>query len=472
MCLHKNRDGKGLEGSFGDTPRMSLPAEVRVLQLCTSTVNRLCKMTRNVFLLGHDDFHARYLEHLQLDAGITFQPLLRSDELVYQDNYDIDGLLDRARTVVDDFDGSVDGIITHWDFPAASMLAILCDERGLPAPSLEATLKCSHKYWSRVEQHKVSPESTPDFCAVDPFDDKSADKISIDYPFWIKPVKGYGSALGFKVEKREDLEAALEEAREKIERLGDPVNRLLDRVEMPPDVRGVDGNHMIAEAFVGGKEIAPEGYVQGGRFHAHGMFDMVRGSNGKSFHRYHYPSTAPESVKRRALDICERVLHQVGFDHGCFNVEFFWDRDQDRLWIIEVNPRLSQSHSNLFEKVDGTSNHAVAVQLALGEEPHFEHGNGPFAHAAKFLYRRYDKTDAVAVRVPDDEDLAALEQRQPDTEVQIKLEKGMRLTELLDEDAYSYVLAELHIGADSIDEIEQKFEDACELLPFEFDPVA
>lgn len=426
---------------------------------------------RNVFLLGYDDFHASYLENLDLGQRIRFHPLLHADEVVYQEQYDVNALLEKARGVLNGFDGRVDGIITHWDFPAASLLAILCQEWDLPGPTLEATLKCSHKYWSRLEQQRAAPEATPDFCAVDPFQSHAADSVTVKYPFWIKPVKGYGSALGFKVENRDDLERALEAAREGIERLGDPVNRLLSRLELPDEVAGIGGNHMIAEQLVGGKEIAPEGYVQNGRFSGHGMFDMVRGKNGKSFERYQYPSTAPESVQRRALDICEAVLTQVGFDNGCFNVEFFWDSDSDRLWIIEINPRLSQSHSNLFEKVDGTSNHAVGVQVALGEPVSFEHGGGSFRHAAKFLYRRYDTRDAITRRVPSEDDLAELTRRQPETTVQVKLEEGMRLSELLDEDAYSQVLAELHIGADSVDELESRFDEAKKLLPFEFEPV-
>lgn len=426
---------------------------------------------KNLFLLGYDEFHAQYLEGLHTGVPIAFHPLLRSEEVVYREEYDIDALLDRARRELDAFDGPVDGIVTHWDFPAASMLAILCGERGLPAPSLEATLKCSHKYWSRLEQRRAVPESTPDFCAVDPFDQRAADNVTVDYPFWIKPVKGYGSALGFKVENRQDLEKALEAAREGIERLGDPVNTLLDRVDLPDDVRGVDGNHMIAEQFVGGKEIAPEGFIYQGHFHAHGMIDMVFGKNGKSFERYEYPSSAPRAIQQRALETSEKALQQIGFDNGCFNVEFFWDEEADRLWIVEINPRLSQSHSNLFEKVDGKSNHAVAVSIALGQDPEFRHGDGPFEHAAKCLYRRYDKSDGVARRVPGEADLDALRAQQPDTQVQIKLEQGMRLSELLDEDAYSYVLAELHIGAHSIDELEAKFDQARELLTFEFEPV-
>lgn len=422
---------------------------------------------RNVFLLGYDEFHARYLERLPGAETVEFHPLLQSDELVYQHEYRLEDLLNRARRALDEFDGPVDGIITHWDFPTMPMLAILCEERGLPGPSLAAVLKCSHKYWSRLEQHAAAPRCTPDFCAVDPFDRDAAKHLTVDYPFWIKPVTAYSSALGFLVEGETDLERALKEAREQIGRIGEPVDDLLSRLEPPPEVAEVGGKQMIAEALIGGREIAPEGHVHNGQVRVHGLVDVVRDANGKSIERVVYPSKIPDEIQRRTRNVTEIVLRQIGFDNACFNVEFFWDEERDTLRIVEINPRMSQSHSNLFEKVDGTSNHAVAVQLALGQRPDFHHGGGPYDRAAKIWWRHYGSREQRVIRAPGEEDLAALAQRQPDTRVEIEVNEGQQLSELLDQDAYGYVLAELHIGARSDEELDAKYREARELLPFE-----
>lgn len=426
---------------------------------------------KHVFVLGYDDAHAPYLRAIPDADEFEFHPLLHSDELVYLESYDIDEKLEDARKVLRESDVDPDAIICHWDFPVVSMLSILCSEYGLPAPTLEASLRCSHKYWSRLSQHEVVPENTPGFCAFDPFDDQALEQISLDFPFWIKPIKGYGSALGFKITSAEGFEKAMKVVREEIDRLGEGIDAILHHVDLPDDVADVRGNYMIAEEFVNGKEFAPEGRRQNGEYRSHGFFDMVRAENGKSFLRYEYPSRTPDGIRERADDIAARVLEHIGFDDGCFNVEFFWDREEDRLWIIEINPRISQSHCDLFWKVDGMSNHEVAVHVALGDEPRFSNGGGQFRRAAKYHYRRYDKSDAVATRVPGEEDLEKLKERQLETKVQVKLEEGMRLSELLDEDVYSYALAELTIGADSVAEMEQKYAEATSLLPFEFEPV-
>jgi biotin carboxylase len=417
-----------------------------------------------------DDFHAAAVENIPDADQFVFHQLLTTEEIVTKDRFNIDASLDRAREILDGFPGEVHAIIGHWDFPVSSMIPILCRERGLVSPSLEAVLKCMHKYWSRVEQQRSIPECTPDFCAIDPFAERPADQIRIGYPFWMKPVIGYGSILGFRIDSRADFDRAVERAREKIRRLGEPFDTLLGHADLPREIENVKGSQLIAEQLIGGLEVAPEGYIQDGNFHAHGVIDMVRGPNGKSFQRYEYPSRAPKEVQELAIDLAERVLVQIGFDNGCFNIELFWDEERERLWVIEINPRISQSHSDLFAKVDGMSNHEVAVHVALGEEPHFEHGAGPFRHAAKFLHRRWDKTDALVKSVPGDQELARLRERQPETVVRIRVRPGTRLSELPMQDAYTYTLAEMMIGAETASGLMDKYEEAAALLPFEFEP--
>lgn len=426
---------------------------------------------KNIFILGHDEHHSADLLQIHDVEQFQFHPLLHSEEVIRQDNFFIDEKLEKARKILRDFGGSIDAIVCHWDFPATSMAAILCEEFNLPAPSLEAILKCSHKFWSRLEQRKAVPENTPQFCAVDPFDDHALDKITLDFPFWIKPVKGYASLLGFRINDADDFHRALKIVRDKIRRIGDPFNTILQRIALPAEVAAVDGNHLIAEQLIHGLEIAPEGSVQQGQFRVHGVIDMVRDKNHKSFLRYEYPSQSPHHIQERAINIAEKVLKQIGFDNGCFNMEFFWNKKTDDLWIIEINPRISQSHSYQFEKVDGISNHEVAVHVALGDQIDFQHGAGSYKHAAKFLLRHYSQEDVLVTSIPGKEALAQLKTVHPDTEVYLSVHKNQQLSTLTDQDAYSFVLAEIEIAAQTTHEMIEKYRQAVALLPFEFEPV-
>ncbi len=426
---------------------------------------------KNVFVLGYDERHGDDIREIPDSERFSFRPLLRSEDLIHQKYYAIEEKIDKARQILHDFDGPIDAIIWHWDFPVTSMAAVLCEEFNLPGPSLDAILKCSHKYWSRVIQQKIAPENTPQFCAFDPFDKNALDSITLDYPFWIKPIKGYGSTLGFRINNAGDFRRAMGIVQERIHRLGDPFNTFLERIVLPDEIKGITGNHLIAEEFLSGLEIAPEGSIQNGIYHAHGVIDMVRDRNHKSFLRYEYPSCAPRKIQTRAIQLAEKVLLEIGLDNGCFNMEFFWNEHTDRLWIIEINPRISQSHSYQFEMVDGMSNHEIAVHVALGDQPKFEHRKGPYEHAAKFLLRHYTGEDAVVTRVPTESELRRISSLHPDTRVVVNLAQGGRLSELPDQDAYSYTLAEVFVAAHSTGKMLETYHQIVAMLQFEFSPV-
>ncbi|WP_245947837.1 hypothetical protein [Billgrantia montanilacus] len=62
-----------------------------------------------------------------------------------------------------------------------------------------------------------------------------------------------------------------------------------------------------------------------------------------------------------------------------------WDEENEKLWLIEVNTRISQPHREVFIMVDGMSNHEVAVDIAPGQRPSMANRQGPYAVAAKWL---------------------------------------------------------------------------------------
>lgn len=426
---------------------------------------------RNVFILGHDKHHQQDVTQIVGLEHINVHSLLDSSEIVHQTQYDVEKSLEKARLILNSFD-RVDGIVCHWDFPVTFIHSILCEEYNVPGPPLFSLFKCSHKYWSRLEQRRIVPDNTPEFCSVNPFDENALEKVTLDYPFWVKPVASFSSVLGFKIENESDFKHAMGEARKNIKKIGVPFTDLLSRVGRPDEIKKVDGNWMIAEQYISGIEFAPEGYVQGGECHIHGVIDMVIGPNGKSFERYEYPSTAPQAVQRRAIAVSKKLMEEIGLDNGCFNIEYFWNATTDDLWIVEINPRISQSHSYLFEMVKGLSNHEVAIKVAFGKKPHFDEASGPYQRAAKFLHRRYEKQNMRATRVPDEKEIVNFQsQCQPDTLVYPRLQEGMQLDDMREQDSYSYVIADLLIAGQSREELEQKYREAITLLPFEFEPV-
>lgn len=427
--------------------------------------------TRNVFIPALQERQRRELETLRHTDELAFHGLLDTATLVEPSTLSFDRVLEQARRELGQFSGSVDAIVAHWDFPTSVMVPILCRDYGIPSPSLESVFKCEHKYWSRKEQEKVVPEMVPRFCSVDPFADDPLARLELDYPFWLKPVKAFSSQLGFKIENDEQFLEAIDILKSEIRHFGDPFNEALAHIDLPDEIRHADGNTCIAEQLISGVQGAPEGTVFQGEFNVHGVFDQPCDEDEALFDRLEYPSGMPEGVQRRMIDACRRFLEHIGFDNGCFNAEFMWDEASDRLWLVEFNTRISQSHSEMFIMVDGMSNHEVALDIALGQRPAMINRQGRFPVAAKCLIP-CEHVDKVVTRVPSREECEALAERFPGTLVELDVAPGDRLSDLPNQDAFAYHLGTIYIGAESHEQIRERYHACLEALQFDFEPAA
>ncbi|HET8700965.1 MAG TPA: ATP-grasp domain-containing protein [Nitrococcus sp.] len=428
-------------------------------------------MAANIFILGLDEFQLGELQTIRKADERVFHNLLDVDRLtMHGAGYSFKRLLEEARQQLECFPGSIDAVIAHWDFPTSIIAPVLCREYEIASPSLESVLKCEHKYWSRLEQQKVIPGCIPGFNSFDPFDANALERIELEFPFWIKPVKSFASQLGFKIHDVREFQEALAEIQGAIGDIGGPFDEALTLIELPEEIRGCSGRMCIAEEIIAGEQFAIEGSMFQGEYQVHGALDMPKDAAGRSFERYDYPSALPERVQRRMIDSCGKFLRHIGFDNGCFNAEYLWEKESDKLRLVEINTRISQSHSDLFAKVDGMSNHEVAIDVALGTRPRMPHREGKFRIAAKCMIPHYE--DGIVTRVPSRQELAQIEERFPDTHVQIDVEPGRRLAELPNQDSYRYVLGTIFLGADSREQLLDRLDTCLDTLQFEFTPAA
>ncbi len=420
----------------------------------------------NVFVLGLDDHNARLLQALPDAERYRFHPLLDIDDIRHADTVSVPDLLEQAQRQLERFDGPVHAVIGFWDFPISTMLPILAERLGLPWPGLESVVKCEHKYWSRLEQRQVI-EEVPRFGLLD-LDDEDPDlPEGLRYPVWVKPVKSASSRLAFRVENHKQLHDAAAEIREGIGRVGDPFEYVLDQLDLPTEIADAGGSACLVEEAATGAQVTVEGYSYRGDVRVYGIVDSVTCPGSSSFLRYQYPSTVPAAVADRLAELSRRVIGRIGLDGTTFDIEYFWDAERDAITLLEVNPRHSQSHAELFEQVDGITHHDVMLQLALGREPRPPHRKGPYAMAAKWFLRRDE--DGVAVHVPTAEEIERVEHDVPGCTVTVSVQVGDRLSELHDQDSYSYAIANVFVGADSEDELREKYERAVAGLPFEFE---
>ncbi|MGM0984714.1 MAG: ATP-grasp domain-containing protein [Pseudomonadota bacterium] len=429
-------------------------------------------MSWNVFIIGHDSLSEQMLPHLRHVEDYAFHELLSFDEVVHADEYPFDRLTATALAQLERFSGSVDAIVGYWDFPTSGLLPVLRREKGLPGPSLEAFLKCEHKYWSRVEQARSVPECVPAFQAIDPFDEQATESIEIDFPFWIKPIKAHSSHLGFLVENVDQLREVLPTIRRGIGRFGRPFDEVMALAELPTEVAAVTGHHCIAEEIISaGRQCTLEGYVQNGEVHKVGIIDSLRDDTHPSvLLRYEYPSSLPDEVKEQLLSIARRFLTWIGYDDGPFNIEFFLDDKSDRIWLLEINARISRSHAAIFQLVDGAPHMQVMVDTALGIPPRMPHREGDYPIAAKQMLRVFE--DGWVRRVPSDEEIRQVEERFPGTLVHLNVHEGMQLSDLRHQDSFSFELGVLFIGGENREALAERIEQCRQMLSFEIEPLS
>ncbi|GGX94706.1 hypothetical protein GCM10007160_22950 [Litchfieldella qijiaojingensis] len=428
---------------------------------------------KNIFVVGLNDFNRHRLQQLRGAEQYRFHGVIEPEEVYDTEVFPIADMIDRATKQLEAFDGSIDAIVGYMDFPVSTMLPILCEHFGTRTTSLESLLKCEHKYWSRRVQREVIADFIPAFTAFDPFDDDALTRIGeagLYIPFFVKPIKSSGSRLGFHIDSPETFYLAIEQLRAQIGLIADPFNTVLEHARLPPEIAAVDGHFCMAEEIIGGWQCTVEGYVYQGEVVSYGIVDSLRYPQVLSFFHYRYPSGLPDYVQDKMVELTRTVMGHIGYDNAAFNIEYYWDEVQDRIWLLEINTRISQSHCDLFEKVDGVSHQQVTIDLALGKCPDMPSRQGKFPMAAKFFYRVFF-TDAVVTRVPTEEELAALEAEFPGTLIALQVHAGQRLSTLPEQDSYSFALAYVWMGAQNEDELLANYERLAARLRFEFDDI-
>ncbi|MEX1177744.1 MAG: ATP-grasp domain-containing protein [Nitriliruptor sp.] len=427
-------------------------------------------MPRDMFVIALDQFNLDTMQQLREAHRYEFRALLPRDQVLKAETYDFDQLVADADAQLRAHDGPVDGIVTWWDFPSSALVPALTELWDLYGPSLQSVLSLEHKYWSRLVQRAVAAEHVPPYAVLDPFDDGALSAIQdqgLDFPFWLKPVKSVGSYLGFRIESAEEFAEALATIRENIGEFGAPFAQALDRVDLPPDIAVLGAQACIAEGIIGGRQCTLEGYVSFGETTTYGVIDSHREPGSSTFRGYQYPSSLPTPIQRRMAQIADDVIRQSGLDHACFNIEFFYDQEAGQLWLLEVNTRLSQSHCDLFAKVDGASSQRAMLDVALGRQPRMPYRQGEFAVAGKFFLRAFE--DGLVRSVPSEDDIAAVIDRFPGTRIEIDLTPGTHLSDLKVQESYSFELGRVYLGADDTEQLDERFDQIRDMLPFDID---
>ncbi|MEQ1877804.1 MAG: ATP-grasp domain-containing protein [Bdellovibrionia bacterium] len=359
----------------------------------------------------------------------------------------------------------IDAVIGMDDHPAATLAALLAERMGLKGTPPESILTLGNKYESRKIQAKVVPEAAPKFALVDPknFDPKNP---PLPYPFFLKPVHASTSYNARMIRNEEAFTEALKGSWLK-NSLFRMYNRHFDFLTNHLMSEPVTSNHYIAEEPLKGVQITVDGFMHDGKAKILGVVDSVMYPGTTSFESFQYPSNLPEDVQRRMGEIAQRFVEGSTLNNTVFNIEMFYDKELNRISIIEINPRMSMQFSDMHEKVDGVGLYQIQAELATGKRPSFTGRNGQYKVAASFVAREF-KGDTVVKSVPDAVAAERALAEHPDARVHFFASKGLeRLDNLVFEDPESKLVSYVNIGGESRSSLRRAYERLVEKMGVE-----
>ena len=331
-----------------------------------------------------------------------------------------------------------DGVVATKD-ASALLAAVLAERRSLAGPRPEAVLRIQHKPTARAVQRQVAPEATPRFVLLD-------SRLPLPFPFFVKPVVGRLSQNAYRIDAADDLL--------QLQAAGADVGRYAEIVELAGrDPAFVTG--FLAEELLAGAEVTLEGYVHRGRVTVVGVTDSVKYPGTLSFERFEYPSALPEERQDELADVAARVLPALEFDDGFFNVEFFVP-EAGPAKIIEVNGRIASQFAPLLLGLHGRSSYDALFRLALGEDPEWSVGR-PDGVAISYALRAFE--DALVEVVPE-----------PEPDLEILVQPGLRLSEQGVNDSQSYRLAIFTGFGETREEAVARVRERAAALSFQLAP--
>jgi hypothetical protein len=354
-------------------------------------------------------------------------------------------------------------VLSHHEQFGTLAAALVAERLRLPGATPESILAAQHKLHARRVLQRVAPEANLRFTVVDAGDDGCLPPL-IEYPAFVKPVKGAFSVLARRVEHPDHLRTHVRfDSTERwlIRQLVEPFERVCG-ARLP---QAGSAYRMLLEEPVAPQtaQFNLDGWVRHGRVHALGVVDAVMYPGTQAFMRWEHPSRLCAGVQRRALDVARRFLGAIGYAHGFFNLEFFYDELTDRLSVIECNPRLASQFSDLYERVHGIDAHAMALALALDADPTTLPLGRPTARAAASLvYRAFDARGEVPL-APGASQREALAVRFPDALLFTFAKRGRALArDFRWTGSHRYGI--VHLGGDDDEHLRQRCEVASTLL--------
>ena len=355
------------------------------------------------------------------------------------------------------------GVLSNEEQFGTVIASVIAERLGLPGVPSAAILIAQHKYYAREYSRAVAPEATPKYTIFSPYVSREED-VKQAFPLFVKPVKATYSILAKRVNNFAELKQHLTFKPLEtwiLKKLIQPAEDLARRYTQFP----LDAHQILGEEVLQGNQVTVDGYVHDGVVKIMGVVDSIMYPGTNAFQRFEYPSSLPQSVQDRMGDVVTRVVKAFGLNQSLFNVEFFYNATTDDLKLIEMNPRMAYQFADLYEKVDGYNPYDILLDLTQGKMPRHAHRQGMYNHAASFVLRAFPGSQLKTG--PDEAQVNEIRKQYPDARIMVYLKKGSSLAR-----EYkwlgSYRYAVFNLGANTTQDLQQRYHQVRSQLPFVF----
>jgi Carbamoyl-phosphate synthase L chain, ATP binding domain len=426
-------------------------------------------------LLFNYDWDADGFERLAKERGQTWEKHFASR------GFDLFSFPSNAHLVLFDLDRFVNKLAKqaknegwtavssqHEQFGALAA-AMLADKMGWPGTPPAAVVACQHKLYARQVLQQVCPEASVPFQRMPAaYGEPVPDGLS--YPTFVKPVKAAFSVLAKIVQSQEELHQFTRFGAYElwvIKRLVEPFERITKKL-LP---QAGTAHSMILETPANtttAQQYSLDGIAFKDDIKPLGVVDSIMYLGTQAFMRFDYPSKLSVAIQDRALDVATRFLRAIGYSHGLFNMEFFYDTETDKLTVIEFNPRMASQFADLYLRVDGIDLYAMALEMAHGRDPWLLPKAAPTSLiATSAVYRVFDSAQPTLQQtipnMPTNKQLLDLKQQFPN-HLLLSFPKTGGSTARDFKWLGSYRYGILHLGAQSEAGLQSRLEEASVLL--------
>lgn len=264
-----------------------------------------------------------------------------ADEICHINTVDYEAVLKVAR------EKQIDGIVTAGTDVAVITIGKVCDEMGLTGLSFEAAKIASDKMLMK-ECYEANGVRTARFRKVHFEDDLEESIKDLEYPLIFKAVDSSGSRGITRVNKKEDIAAAVAAVK--------AVTRK---------------NYYIVEEFIIGEEFGAQAFVYGGKLQfvlPHGDY-VFMGDTGVPVGHF-APYHLSDEVLQDVYEQTEKAIRAMKLDNCAINADFIMK--DGKTYVLEIGGRSGATClAELVSIYYGYDYYEKIIQAALGEAPEF-----------------------------------------------------------------------------------------------------